>query len=179
MEKSFLKKQSFKLSLLILCVFLVFGISLDLNQNTRPVKTVATPQSHSSHSDLSFAVLGDIHEDTEHLQEAIRDLHSINPAMDVFVLNGDTVDQGIENQYASINKVLLRNQSLLPKTVLKNIGNHEFFDYTIEENSPEEVQTFIHRYLEFAGEEKVYHDTWIKNYHFISLGSEDGNSQTN
>ena len=37
---------------------------------------------------------------------------------------------------------------------------------------------FINRYLEFSGEDKVYHDTWVNDYHFISLGSEDGNSET-
>ena len=52
-----------------------------------------------------------------------------------------------------------------------------FLTMIVGTNSPEQVQTFINRYLEFAGEEKVYHDTWVNNYHFISLGSEDGNSK--
>ena len=64
---------------------------------------------------------------------------------------------------------LSKNKDLLPKTIIKNIGNHEFFNYDIDVNSPQQVQTFINRYLEFSGEEKVYHDTWIKDYHFISL----------
>jgi len=66
----------------------------------------------------------------------------------------------------------------LPKTIIKNIGNHEFFNYDVEVNFPQQVQTFINRYLEFAEEEKVYHDTWVNDYYFISLGSEDGNSET-
>ncbi len=32
-------------------------------------------------------------------------------------------------------------------------------------------------YLDFAGEKSVYHDTWVKGYHFISLGSESGNTR--
>ena len=98
--------------------------------------------------------------------------------MDALVLNGDTVDQGNEEQYNSIKKTISDNRELLPKTIIKNIGNHEFYDYAAGTNSPEQVQTFIKRYLEFSGEEKVYHDTWINDYHFISLGSEDGNSTT-
>ncbi len=98
--------------------------------------------------------------------------------MDALVLNGDTVDQGNEEQYDSVKKIISKNKDLLPKTIIKNIGNHEFFDYSTEVNSPEQVQTFINRYLEFSGEEKVYHDTWVNDYHFISLGSEDGNSET-
>ena len=88
--------------------------------------------------------------------------------MDALVLNGDTVDQGIEKQYDSVKKTISKNKDLLPKTIIKNIGNHEFFDYDAGTNSPEQVQTFINRYLEFSGEEKVYHDTWVNDYHFIS-----------
>lgn len=129
-------------------------------------------------TDLAFAVLGDVHENIDSFQEAIDDLHTINPGMDALVLNGDAVDQGLEKQYNSVKSIIDKNKDLLPEKIIKNIGNHEFFDYDIEVNSPEQVQTFINRYLEFSGEEKVYHDTWINDYHFISLGSEDGNSNT-
>jgi 3',5'-cyclic AMP phosphodiesterase CpdA len=128
--------------------------------------------------DLAFSVLGDIHENTDSFQQAINDLYTINPGMNALVLNGDTVDQGIEKQYDSMKKIIDKNKDLLPKTIIRNIGNHEFFNYDIEVNSKEQVQTFINRYLEFSGEQKVYHDTWVKDYHFISLGSEDGNSET-
>lgn len=129
-------------------------------------------------ADLSFAVLGDVHENIDSFQKAIDDLHSINPGMDALVLNGDIVDQGLEKQYDSVKSTINTNKDLLPKTIIKNIGNHEFFDYNVEVNSSEQVKTFINRYLEFSGEKKVYHDTWVNNYHFISLGSEDGNSKT-
>lgn len=162
--------------LLILCAVILFGLSLYNNQLFVPTNSVAPSQI--PRADLSFAVLGDIHDDLDHLDQAINDLHHINPAMDVLILNGDTVDQGIQKQYDAIKRVLIRNRALLPKVIIKNIGNHEFFDYEINQNSPGDVQTFINRYLDFAGEEKVYHDTWIKGYHFISLGSEDGHSKT-
>jgi 3',5'-cyclic AMP phosphodiesterase CpdA len=128
---------------------------------------------------LTFSVLGDVHGNIDSFQEAIKDFYTINPHMDAIVLNGDTVDQGKEESYASIKDSLNKNKKLLPKTIIKNIGNHEFYNYEAGTNSPEQVQTFINRYLEFSGEEKVYHDTWLKDYHFISLGSEDGNSKTN
>ena len=121
--------------------------------------------------------MGDIHGNTDSFQKAIKDLHAINPAMNALVLNGDTVDQGIEKEYNSIIKILNKNKSLLPQAIIKNIGNHEFHDYTQNKiNSPADVTAFIGRYLAFAGEDKVYHNTWINGYHFISLGSEDGNS---
>ena len=128
--------------------------------------------------DLTFGVLGDIHSNIDSFQEAIEDFHGINPNMDLLVLNGDTVDQGKEESYDSIKNVINKNNVLLPKIIIKNIGNHEFYDYEAGTNSAEQVKTFINRYLEFAGEEKVYHDKWVNGYHFISLGSEDGNSKT-
>ena len=132
----------------------------------------------TTNSDVAFSVFGDVHENIEHFQAAIDDFYKINPNMDALILNGDVVDQGIDEQYDSVQKTLEKNKDLLPKIIIKNIGNHEFFDYDIEKNSKEQVQGFINKYLEFSGEEKVYHDKWIKGYHFISLGSEDGNSET-
>lgn len=129
-------------------------------------------------ADLTFAVFGDIHENVNHFQEAIDDFYTINPELDALILNGDSVDQGLDKQYDSMKKALNKNKDLLPEIIIKNIGNHEFFDYDIETNSKEQVQGFINKYLDFAEVEKVYHDKWINGYHFISLGSEDGNSET-
>jgi len=143
---------------------------------SKPKPIVKTETTTSA--DLSFGVLGDIHGNIDSFQDAINDLYTINPSIDALILNGDTVDQGIEKQYDKVKKNLIKNKDLLPKTIIKNIGNHEFFDYSNGTNSPQQVQTFINKYLEFSGEKKVYHDTWVNNYHFISLGSEDGNSET-
>lgn len=158
-------------------IIIVLGVMAAIYLN-KPRPIDKTTSKVISNADLSFAVLGDIHENIDSFQEAINDLYTVNSNMDALVLNGDTVDQGIAEQYDSVKKILDKNRDLLPKAIIKNIGNHEFFDYSIEVNSPEQVQTFINRYLEFSGEEKVYHDTWVNNYHFISLGSEDGNSET-
>lgn len=165
--------------LIIIAVILVIGIIATLfikNQNSpvnKDIKTAEIPDV-----DLSFGVFGDVHENVDNFQKAINDMYTINPAINALVLNGDSVDQGIEKQYESMKKIIDKNKDLLPNKVIKNIGNHEFFNYDIEVNSKDQVQLFINRYLDFAGEDKVYHDTWVNNYHFISLGSEDGNSET-
>lgn len=168
-------KKTMGLIVVVILLFLGIGITLLKGQFLEPPNQMVNAQIPDV--DLSFVVLGDIHENIDSLQVAIHDMRTINPALDALVLNGDTVDQGLVEQYDSIKKILKKNKALLPPTLIKNIGNHEFFDYQIK-NSPEDVQTFIQRYLEFAGEEKVYHDTWLKGNHFISLGSEDGNSET-
>lgn len=126
---------------------------------------------------LTFAVLGDVHGNTDRLKNSINDLYSINENMDAMILNGDNVDQGLESQYDAVKKTLSRNSKLLPKTIIKNIGNHDYFNYEKGTNKPEDVQSFINMYLEFSGEKSVYHDTWLKGYHFISLGSESGNTK--
>lgn len=161
---------------LMLFVVIVSGLLLFNHQLSIPESSITLSQGSSSN--LSFAVLGDIHSNNNSLKKAIRDFHSINPAMNALILNGDIVDQGIKREYDALNMTLFMNKLLLPKTIIKNIGNHEFFYYNIAINSPADVKIFINRHLEFAEEEKVYHDTWINGYHFISLGSEDGNSLT-
>ncbi|WP_326512128.1 metallophosphoesterase [Clostridium intestinale] len=165
--------------LIIIAVIFVVGIIASLvikNQNSPVSKYIKTAEIPDV--DLSFGVFGDVHENVDSFQKAINDMYTINPAINALVLNGDSVDQGIEKQYESMKKIIDKNKDLLPNKIIKNIGNHEFFNYDIEVNSKEQVQSFINRYLDFAGEDKVYHDTWVNNYHFISLGSEDGNSET-
>ena len=159
-------------------IIIIIGIISIIYINKPKSISKTTEVTATSSVDLTFAVLGDVHENIDHFQEAINDFYIINSNMDALILNGDTVDQELDEQYDSMKNTLSENKDLLPKTIIKNIGNHEFFNYDIEVNSPEQVQSFITKYLEFSGEEKVYHDTWVKGYHFISLGSEDGNSET-
>lgn len=143
---------------------------LKIQNNTASIET-------SSKANLSFSVLGDVHGNTNKLNKAIHDLHNINPSMDAMVLNGDIVDQGINSQYDAVKECLNKNASLLPKKVIKNIGNHEFYEYGKGYNNNEKVNEFINRYLNFSEEKSVYHDTWINGYHFISLGTEAGNTK--
>jgi len=167
-----------KIKILAITIVVVFIVVISVLYIIKPKPISKTTEVVKNDADLTFAVLGDVHGNTDSLQKTINDLYTINPVMDALVLNGDTVDQGIKKQYDSVKKIISKNKNLLPKTIIKNIGNHEFFDYDVGMNSPEQVQTFINRYGEFSGEEKVYHDIWVNNYHFISLGSEDCNSET-
>jgi 3',5'-cyclic AMP phosphodiesterase CpdA len=132
----------------------------------------STMVQRSDKPDVSFSVLSDVHENVDKLDIALSGLYDINRAMDLLVLNGDITDQGLDSQYRSIDKAISRNKRFIPKTIIKNIGNHEFYDYEKGVNSIEDVNVFVKRYLKFAGVEKVYHDSWIKGYHFISMGSE-------
>ena len=168
-----------KIKIIILStIFILIAASLLYINRSKIFTKKAEEVIEVTNPDLAFGVLGDVHENINHFQKAIDDFYKLNPKMDALILNGDNVDQGLDEQYDSMNKFLEKNKDLLPDIIIKNIGNHEFFDYNIETNSSGQVQGFIRNYLDFAGEEKVYHDKWIKGYHFISLGSEDGNSET-
>lgn len=103
--------------------------------NYEVTSTDESTESTTPKKDLTFAVLGDVHGNIPSFQDAIEDLHNINPSMDLLVLNGDTVDQGKEESYVSIKDAISKNKNFLPKTIIKNIGNHEFYDYEAGSNS--------------------------------------------
>lgn len=162
---------------LIVFIILIFGIAfIGFNIYKSHIKSggdTSVNEASKPSADLSFAVLGDVHDNISNFKDAINDFYKINPHMDALVLNGDTVDQGKDEQYDEIKKVISKNSGKLPDTIIKNLGNHEFYNYDEDSNSQEAIEDFTHKYLEFSGTEKVYHDTWLKGYHFISLGSDN------
>ncbi len=120
---------------------------------------------------LTFAVISDIHAQIDRLKIALLDLANINKNYDVLILNGDIVDKGHAEEYDQVSSLLEEQNMILPKKIIKNIGNHEFYN----NNEPNEWplnDILLTRYLNFAERENVYYDLWIKGYHFISLGSE-------
>lgn len=155
--------------ILIVVVFCIVAVGLLVGKNIGKSKE----DFYESNADLSFAVFSDIHTNVDKFENAVDDFYDFNPNMDALVLNGDTVNQGIEEEYDDMKKALDKNIKKLPDTVIKNMGNHEFYDYLSEIKTQDDVQKFINRYLEFSGNEKIYNDTWVKGYHFISLGSDN------
>lgn len=173
-EKLLMKKRNSKFSMYI--IILAALSSIFFMRGSRLWEDGSVSTSTSPDANLTFSVLGDVHGNSDKLKKVINELYRIRPNLDALVLNGDTVDQGLDKQYEIITSVLNKNKGKLPKTIIKNIGNHELFDYERGPNTPEDVKEFINRYLRFAGEEKTYHSKWIKGYNFISLGTEDGNT---
>ena len=163
----------------IMCILVVITITslFTYKKHSVQVQGISADVEASTKTDLSFSVLGDVHGNAYKFNKAIQDLHNINPSMDAMILNGDIVDEGLNSQYDAISKCLNKNKSILPKQIIKNIGNHEFYEYGKGYNSSEKNNEFVNRYLKFAGENSVYHDTWIKGYHFISLGTEACNTK--
>lgn len=175
--KKAIRSIAFLLALLLV-IFVIVQPAQDIsslpNEDSGFPITGETAQASipSSYLPLSFSVLGDIHGDANALENALKDLHRVNSRLDLLILNGDIVDEGLDTQYEIIKNCLAKNSSLLPETVIKNIGNHEFYNYAKGPNTPSDVEEFISRQLAFSNEKKSYHDLWVKDYHFISLGSE-------
>ncbi|MBP1743836.1 MAG: phosphohydrolase [Firmicutes bacterium] len=124
---------------------------------------------------LTFSVLADVHADKDKLKASVIDLYFLNQETDAMVLNGDVVDEGVYEQYSDVRDVLDDSWSLLPDKVIHNIGNHEYFNYKRGRNTIADAINYRNLYFFFTGNISVYHDTWIKGYHFISLGSESAN----
>jgi 3',5'-cyclic-AMP phosphodiesterase len=124
---------------------------------------------------LTFSVLSDIHANTGKLRTAIIDLYFINQDTDAMILNGDVTDEGIYEQYDQVKNELYEYSAMLPATIIQNIGNHEYFNYKKGRNTLADALSYRNLYFQFTGNLNVYHDTWVKGYHFISLGSENAN----
>lgn len=122
---------------------------------------------------VSFGVLGDIHHNTDKLNDATKQLYKINKGMDALILNGDIVDQGMQEYYDDVTNEIKNNKKYLPKNIIRNIGNHEFYNYEKGTNTDEESNDFLNRFLTFSEEKKPYHNKFINGYNFITLGSEE------
>ncbi|UQZ81501.1 Calcineurin-like phosphoesterase [Paenibacillus konkukensis] len=133
---------------------------------------------------LTFPVLSDLHVQAWNrashtkLARALADLHTLNPAADALVLNGDLTD-GRQRDYDKLSELL--RQVPHPPQILSSIGNHEFYQSWHgpssrwnKEGFPngETEQASISRFLKFTGEKKVYYTKNIRGYDFIVLGSE-------
>lgn len=165
MKKSKLKSAALLAAVLIVCT-----------ASFLKIQDLARSASHTDESSaLTFSVLSDVHADANKLRTAIIDLYFINMDADAMFLNGDIVDEGMPEQYGRVNGVLKETRDLLPDIVIQNIGNHEFFNYRKGRNTLADALNYRTLYFQYTGNLSVYHDAWIKGYHFISLGSENAN----
>lgn len=142
-------------------------------EDSKNSSDVSVDSQVNTSADLSFAVMGDIHNNTGNFKNTVDEFYKINPNMNALVLNGDIVDEGKDEQYKSMKKAIEKNSSKIPDILIKTIGNHEFYNYDESSNSQDDIDNFTNKYLEFAGYDKVYNDMWINGYHFISLGSDN------
>jgi len=133
---------------------------------------------------LCFPVISDIHvqywdaEAQKKFAAALTDLNEINPSCDALIINGDLAD-GRTNDYQGLSAILAANPH--PQQIYYTIGNHEFYKAYYDQKGNWNPSTFpnretdkasMERFLSFSLLPRIYYDTWIKEHHFIFLGSE-------
>lgn len=105
---------------------------------------------------------------------ALKEMNKLDPNSSALIINGDTVDKGLEENWEGYSKIL--NQNKHPKVDL-SLGNHDTWQENawIDEN---EYAKSKENFLKYSGAPNVYYDDWINGNHFIFLGSEksDGNT---
>lgn len=130
---------------------------------------------------LLFVVVSDIHigrwKAENHFSALLSDNYSSKP--DAMVVVGDLGD-GLPRYYNILNNLLDKHKLEINYPIYWTIGNHEYYSgfYKKGRWSPrtfpnqETDSSAIDRFLTFAKRDKVYGDAWVKDYHFIFLGSE-------
>lgn len=129
---------------------------------------------------LQMAIMSDTHIGSStsdlHLRSVLADYLEIAPELDVLSIVGDLTDFGRDFEYDLLNEII--RQEINPEVEkVMAMGNHEFFEQRLwpELNltTTQMKDRFIEKMQEHEEIENVYYDKWIKDYHFIVLGSEE------
>lgn len=121
---------------------------------------------------LQFQVITDTHVmvDPKHiyncnLARALEDIKRTAPNSDGIMHVGDITDHGHTMEYSEFNRIWREHGAGLPVSYFAS-GNH---DVGLG-HWPSRLGT----YLDATGMNGPYHDHWVKGYHFIFLGTEQG-----
>lgn len=149
---------------------------------------------------LSFSVLSDTHvgsgndTNTNYLLDAMNDLKRVEPLSDTILIAGDYTQDGSKAQYANFQKTMEENWLNIGNQLVLTQGNHDVrwlcgsnpaasSDPNLSSSYCGLQDNFMTRYLPFKNkwldtdedsttQDKSYYDTWIQDYHFISLNTE-------
>ena len=106
-------------------------------------------------------------------------MKKVTPLSRALIMNGDITPTGQQSQYDDVKRVLNKNKH--PENVWSTVGNHEFYagkwtaDGKLSQSTwPNGVteETLFKRYLQFSGQEKVYHKKELDGYPLLFLGTE-------
>ncbi|QED46630.1 metallophosphoesterase [Cytobacillus dafuensis] len=153
------------------------GFSLVNSLNSLSVSAASSTSvihSNGNIPDLVFPVISDVHiqrQSDDFLNKFITTLEQLNkvaPKQDAFVVVGDLTDLGTELEYDKLMSAY--NPRKQPQAVsMFAIGNHDYWNGLSAANSHK-------RFCEKTGMESIFYHKVIKGYHFIVLGTEDGNT---
>ena len=142
---------------------------------------------------MSFQVLSDVHidgteEDNQsilNLVDALEDIAMLDPTSSAILFPGDFTDAGSEGQYQAFYNTIEKYN--FTKSII-SLGNHDvrwLCSGSDRNEAGASIPTckygtspFMERYLKYntpymdGVEDQAYFDTWINDYHFITLNTE-------
>lgn len=127
--------------------------------------------------DFSFDVISDPHVEksyektsVKNFQQALQDLHYLNPTSEALLVPGDFTSAGQAEEYQTFFKLLAENKAPQPIVAL---GNHDVRWLETPEIFKERYFSHNGQYMGKAFTEKrLYWDCRVKGYHFIVLNTE-------
>ncbi|MBD2870531.1 metallophosphoesterase family protein [Paenibacillus arenilitoris] len=121
---------------------------------------------------LAFHVITDTHvtDDPEHehnrnFDRALRDIAANRTDSCGIMHVGDVTDRGFPEEYAELRRIWDKHKDRLPE-LLFTMGNHDVAQGVWPDR--------LARFLTATDMTGPYHDHWIRGFHFIFLGTEQG-----
>lgn len=146
---------------------------------------------------MSFAVMSDTHvgsrndTNSNYLKAALQDIKQIEPMINTVLIAGDLTQNGTKAEYSNFSNLMKAEWLDDGANLVAVQGNHDVRWLCGSVNNGPTASSsvcgvddnFITRYLPFKNEyldtnedsdtkNKLYYDTWIEGYHFVSLNTE-------
>lgn len=159
----------------------VAGLSLGLTfanpmQSLQVLADTGNSNGSSSRKPLLiFPVISDIHMNAnsdqtfEKFKTTLKQLNDVVPRQDAFVIVGDLTDNGLMPEYEKFKSAYHAHKQKSAASLIA-IGNHDYWNDLPEADAQK-------RFLEETGMPSIYYHKVIKGYHFIVLGTEDGETE--
>lgn len=172
----------------------------DVEKADRDVQKAIQRFLQNDQRNMSFAILSDTHvgsggdTNSKYLLDAMSDLKQREPLTDTILIAGDLTQNGTKAEYNNFTNIMENNWLSQGMNAVTTQGNHDVrwlcgtnsaasSDPNVSSSFCGVDDNFKTRYLPFKNKwldtekdsttkDKVYYDSWINGYHFISLNTE-------
>lgn len=158
-------KKCFTLIAVSLLVSLV-GVHHATNVQAE-VKTNVNKNAKEDELVFSFSVISDfqltlanVPKTRPQIENALQDLHELDPNQEAMVVVGDIVDDSFPENYNVVKDIMEKNPH--PDNLFYVIGNHEYDGFLISKHAKEQ-------FLNFAELDSVYYEREVNGTHLLYL----------
>lgn len=121
---------------------------------------------------LSFQVITDTHltPNSSHaynvnFERALQDIYAQAPASHAIMHVGDITEHGYNEEYRELMRIMNKYHAYLPN-IHYTLGNHDV--------GVGDFHVSLKQFLSYTHSPAPYYDLWLKGYHFLFLGTEEG-----